>query len=115
MKRGYTLLETVIYVSMLATIAVLVLGSILTVYRAYGKTKIERKIATNGEVAMERMVREIRSATSTKATSVFKTHPGTLALSTGETFSLSGGILHWLMIQRGYRYRNEPLHIALRD
>ena len=93
MKRGYTLLETVIYVSMLATIAVLVLGSILTVYRAYGKTKIERKIATNGEVAMERMVREIRSATSTKATSVFKTHPGALALSTGETFFLSGGIV----------------------
>ena len=97
-KSGYTLLETVVYVSILAVIAVLALGSIVTMYRAYGKTKIERKIATSGEVAIERIVREIRSATSTKINSVFKTHPGTLALSTGETINLSNGILN---IQEG--------------
>lgn len=93
MKKGYTLLETVVYVSILAVIAVLTLESIVTMYRAYGKTKIERQIATSGEVAIERMVREIRSATSTKTNSVFKTHPGTLALSTGETFTFDNGIL----------------------
>lgn len=92
-KNGYTLLETVVYVSILAVIAVLALESIVTMYRAYGKTKVERKIATNGEVAIERMVREIRSATSTKTNSVFKTHPGTLALSTDETFTFNNGIL----------------------
>ena len=98
MRRGYTLLETVVYVSILAVIATLALGSIVTMYRAYGKTKVERKIVTNGEVAVERIVREIRAATSTKASSVFKTHPGTLALSTGETFSFSSGIVQ---IQEG--------------
>lgn len=90
---GYTMLETVVYVSILGVIVMIALGSILTMYRAFGKTKIERKIATNGEVALERIVREIRAATSTKATSVFQTHPGVLALSTGKTFTLSGGIV----------------------
>lgn len=91
-KNGYTILETVVYVSILAIIVMTALGSILTMYRAFGKTKIERKVTTNGEVALERIVREIRAATSTKATSVFQTHPGALALSTGETFTISNGI-----------------------
>ena len=65
--RGYTLLETVVYVSILAVIVVLSLGSILSVYQAYGKIKVERKLAQNADVALERMVREIRAATTTDA------------------------------------------------
>ena len=93
MKRGYTLLETVVYIGILAVIVVLALGAILSIYQAYGKARIERQIATNGDVAMERIIREVRAATSTKASSVFGSHPGVLALSTDETFSLSGGLL----------------------
>lgn len=91
--KGYTLLEIVIYVGILAVIAVMALGSILSVYKAFGKTKVERKLALNGDVAMERMLRDIRSATSTDiAASVFKTHPGILKIG-GTQFSLSGQVL----------------------
>ena len=64
--RGYTLLETVIYVGILAVIAVLALGSILSVYKAFGKTKIERKLALNGDIAVERMVRSVREFRNNK-------------------------------------------------
>ncbi|MDP3934714.1 MAG: type II secretion system protein [Candidatus Giovannonibacteria bacterium] len=91
--RGYTLLETVIYVSILAVIAVLALGSILSVYKAFGKTKVERRLALNGDVAMERMLRDIRSATSTDiAVSAFKTNPGILKIGWTK-FSLLGSVL----------------------
>ena len=91
--RGYTLLETVIYVSILAVIAVLALGSILSVYKAFGKTKVERKLALNGDVAMERMLRDTRSAASTDAVvSIFGSSPGVLKIG-GTQFSLSGSVL----------------------
>jgi type II secretory pathway pseudopilin PulG len=96
--RGYTLLEIVVYIAILAIIVVLSLGSILSTYNAFGRIKIERKLVTNGEVAMERLVREIRAATSTKPSSVFSVHPGNLVLNTGESFALSDGILQ---IQEG--------------
>jgi len=86
-------LETVIYVGILAVIAVLALGSILSVYKAFGKTKIERKLALNGDIAVERMVRSVRSATSTDTSvSVFGIHPGILKIG-GTKFSLLGSVL----------------------
>src|SRR3989344_8102781 len=92
--RGYTLLETVIYVSILAVIAVLALGSILSVYQAYGKVKVERKLTGNADVALERMVREIRAATTTDAgVSVFGSNPGTLKIGNVK-FSLSADTLN---------------------
>ena len=79
--RGYTLLETVIYVSILAVIAVLALGSILSIYQAYGKIKVER------------MVREIRAATTTDiGVSVFGSSPGILKIGNVK-FSLSASTL----------------------
>ena len=91
--KGYTLLETVVYVGILAVIAVLALGSILSVYRAFGKTKVERRLALNGDVAIERMVRGIRGATSTDvAASVFGANPGILKIG-GTKFSLLGSVL----------------------
>ncbi|KKS96740.1 MAG: hypothetical protein UV75_C0002G0139 [Candidatus Giovannonibacteria bacterium GW2011_GWA1_43_15] len=86
-------METVIYVGILAVIAVLALGSILSVYKAFGKTKIERKLALNGDIAVERMVRSVRSATSTDTSvSVFGIHPGILKIG-GTKFSLLGSVL----------------------
>jgi len=91
--RGYTLLETVIYVSILAVIAVLALGSILSIYQAYGKIKVERKLAGNADVALERMVREIRAATTTDiGVSVFGSSPGILKIGNVK-FSLSASTL----------------------
>ena len=91
--RGYTLLETVVYVSILAVIILLSFSSILSIYQAYGKVKVERKLTGNADVALERMVREIRAATTTDAgVSVFGSSPGTLKIGNVK-FSLSANTL----------------------
>ncbi len=75
-------MEVVIYVSSLALIAVLVIGSILSVYKAFLKTKVERRVAADGDIAMETMVRSIRSSTSVDAAaSTFGVSPGVLKLN----------------------------------
>lgn len=94
--RGYTLLEIVVYVGVLAIVAVLVVGSTLSIYRAFAKTRVERKLALNGDVALETIIRDIRAATSSNPiVSVFGASPGVLQINTGnslEKFSLSGTI-----------------------
>ncbi|OGF75687.1 hypothetical protein A2926_04495 [Candidatus Giovannonibacteria bacterium RIFCSPLOWO2_01_FULL_44_40] len=101
-NSGYSLLEIVIYVGILAIIAVLVVGSTLSIYRAFAKTRVERKLIANGDVALETMIRGIRSATSSNAAvSVFGSSPGVLQINaenSTEKFSLSGTILQ---IKRG--------------
>ena len=83
MKRsGFSLLQVLIYVSLLAMISLLVIGSILSVYRALLKTKIEKKIITNGDIAIETMARSIRDASSVDvAGSTFGANPGVLKLN----------------------------------
>ncbi|KKT29538.1 hypothetical protein A3G55_01390 [Candidatus Giovannonibacteria bacterium RIFCSPLOWO2_12_FULL_44_25] len=100
--RGYTLLEIVVYVSILAVVAVLVVGSILSIYQAFAKTRVERRLALNGDVALETIIRDVRAAESFDAgISVFGTNPGVLQINIGgstEKFSLSDVVLQ---IQKG--------------
>lgn len=100
--RGYTLLEIVIYAAILAVIAILVVGSVLSIYQAFAKTRVERKLVLNGDIALETMIRGIRSATSSDtAVSVFGSSPGILQINADnstEKFSLSGTTLQ---IKRG--------------
>ena len=92
-NRGFSFIEAVIYVSLLAAMAVLVVGSILSIYRIFIKTKVERSLNINADVALESMIREIRLATSTTISgSAFGSHPGSLRLN-AKKFSLSGTIL----------------------
>lgn len=97
--RGYTLLETVIYVAILAIISILTVGSILAIYQSFGRERVERHLVLNGDTAIERILREIRRATSTDAVaSTFGSHPGALKTRGGIKFSLSGNTLQ---IQEG--------------
>lgn len=91
-RPGYAILETVVYVGILAVIAVLALGAILSVYQSFAKTQIERKLALSGDVAMETMLKELRSATTTSPASVFGANPGVLQLGP-KRFSVAGGAL----------------------
>ena len=88
MKGGYTLLETVVYIAILALIAVMALGSIFSIYRALSQTLVERKLTLNGDIALETMIREIRAASSVDPSSVLGTNPGTLKIGS-KTFSPS--------------------------
>ncbi|QQG42782.1 MAG: type II secretion system protein [Candidatus Giovannonibacteria bacterium] len=92
MPRGYTILETVVYIGILAVIAVLALGAILSVYQSFAKTQIERKLALSGDVALETMVKELRAATTTSPAGVFGASPGALQLGP-KRFFISGSTL----------------------
>jgi type II secretory pathway pseudopilin PulG len=89
-RHGYSLIETVVYIGLIAVMLVVSVSSIISVYRTFGILRIERQISLNGDAAMETMIRDIRLATSTVAVaSVFGQSPGVLRIGT-TTYSLIG-------------------------
>ena len=92
-KRGYTILELLIYTALLALLLAVSSASAISLYRFFGVTRIERQIALEGDTAMEVIIRDIRNATSTNvASSVFGLHPGALVVGDVRLF-LSGATL----------------------
>lgn len=82
-KKGLTLIEVVIYVAILAVLSVLVINTILLMFSAFTKARVVREISSDGEVALERIVREVRLATSINSgLSTFGTDSSHLALNT---------------------------------
>jgi type II secretory pathway pseudopilin PulG len=81
--NGYTLLELVVYVGVLS-IAVLAIFMILfSITRAFTEARIYNEVEISGTTAMERMVREIRTASSVdEGNSVLDANPGQLQLNT---------------------------------
>ncbi len=98
-QRGFSLLEMLIYISILAVISAVVVGSLIPLARSYRQVVMALAINNSGSAALERMVREVRQATDVGAGSVLNSSPGTLVLSsldsTGNpitiTFDVSGG------------------------
>ena len=83
MNRGFSILETVIYIAILAVILVVVINTTLLVSNAFGKARVNRNVATQGSAAFERLLREIRLADDVlEAESIFGVSPGRLKLST---------------------------------
>ncbi len=90
MKKGYSLLEVVVYLALFALVGVAAVEATFSVYKAYGRTRVERKLNLNGDIAMETLIRSIRDATSTDmSVSMFGASPGTLSVG-GKTFSVNG-------------------------
>ena len=97
---GYTLIELVVYLAIFIGISVLVVHSLVTIMKTYASAAAYRQLQSNGQVIMERIIRETRNANSiTAGSSVFNTNPGTLVVATTDsgganhtiTFSVSGG------------------------
>jgi type II secretory pathway component PulJ len=81
MNSGYTLMELVVYLAIFIAISVVLVTSLTTVMRTYARAATYRTLQGNGELVMERIVREVRGATSiTTGASTFGSHPGTLTL-----------------------------------
>lgn len=80
---GLTILEAVVYISILAIVSVAIVSVLLDLGTAYNRSRSKRLANTNGAAAMERMIREIRLANDIDfVTSVLNAHPGALALDT---------------------------------
>ena len=86
-KNGYSLVEAIIYVSILSVFFILIINSLLSFSRPYRQIVALRLIERSGLDSMERITREIRNAAYVDvSTSIFGTSPGTLTL-----VSTSGG------------------------
>lgn len=63
-QKGYTLIEIVIYVAILAALSALVINTIIIMFSAFAKARLSQRIAIDGETALERLTRETRLASS---------------------------------------------------
>lgn len=104
-RRGFTLIEIVVYVAVLGLITVVAVNTILAVNRALVEVRTTNALNATVAVALERMTRSIREAKAVQsAASVLDAHPGVLVLTSPdvpavtEQFSVSGGAISY---QRG--------------
>ena len=85
MKRGYTLLEAIIYISILAALAVTFVNLLFTMVRAYTDFQLERSLISSATLGLERLARETRQAKSVDLASTLGSHPGRLLLNTTDS------------------------------
>lgn len=98
-SRGFTLVETILYIFVLTIIVSITTLSVTTSFKFFEEIKSNRNIIDSSVVAMERISREIKQADSVDSvSSVFGTSPGSLYISTTESgttytrsFAVSGG------------------------
>jgi type II secretory pathway pseudopilin PulG len=62
--RGYTLLETVVYVAIFIVVLVAVFDMLITLSKSFARVRANNEVRVSGMNAMERMAREIRTAAS---------------------------------------------------
>ncbi|MFY9462543.1 MAG: prepilin-type N-terminal cleavage/methylation domain-containing protein, partial [Candidatus Sungiibacteriota bacterium] len=101
--NGYTLIELVIYVGIVAVVALVVTNSILIFNRTLTSFRLERRLATSSETAMRRIVREAHLASDIYASSSLGVSLGVLSLASQESeedaavkdvmIYVSGGVL----------------------
>lgn len=93
--HGFSLIEMLVYLAVLVLVATIVVATILSLDTVLLRNRTERTLAHAANVTLERMINDIRVASSVVgAQSTFGSSPGTLTVSTGATttqFSVSGG------------------------
>lgn len=61
---GVSIIETIIYVSILAVVSVLVVNMLIAMFTTFTHARIKKRLVSEGGGALERIVREIRLASS---------------------------------------------------
>lgn len=82
MKKGFSLIELMVYIAVISVVGGIFTGLVLSVSRSYAKIAVLRNMDIAAITSMERMTRTIRSSTSVDmAGSVLGSTPGTLSLN----------------------------------
>lgn len=82
-RRGFTLIEMVVYVAILGIIAVLAINSTLAMTSAFTSLRVSRDLNSSATVLFERLTRDIRGAYGIDISqSTFNSSPGRLTLNT---------------------------------
>jgi type II secretory pathway pseudopilin PulG len=78
-KNGYTVVELIVYIAIFAVLSVGVINSLVIITKTYVQTSNYRHLLSDGELALERITREIRESTSiNNGASSFNISPGIL-------------------------------------
>ena len=95
-------MEFIMYIAIFSLLSMGIVSSLVVSMKLYTVAQANHTLQSNGELALERMIREIRSLDAiTVGSSTFGSHPGILALSGEDTsgnprtvsFSVSNGSL----------------------
>lgn len=88
-QRGVSIIELIIYASLLAVLTIGAVDLIISAYAVVAKARLQQTINTEGELSMQRLLREIRNAYDLDASnSVFDATPGALRV---RTYAATGG------------------------
>ncbi len=107
LKKGFSLFEVLIYISILSIVLLIVINTTLMMVKAYSGMKVSQNINNSAVGVMERLSREIRWANNiNEGNSVFGSDGGVLELSSVDdldnpittVFSIASGNLE---IQQG--------------
>lgn len=81
-NSGYSLVEMIIYVALLSLISFIVINTMLSFSQSYRTLQALRMVEHSGVDSMERMIRDIRAATSVDlGNSTLGSSPGVLTLN----------------------------------
>lgn len=81
-NRGVSLIETVLYITLLLLIMSVIVQTFISMGGVYKNIKLTRELESSGAIVMESMLREIRNAKSVVVgNSVLGTSPGILEIS----------------------------------
>ena len=103
-KKGFSLPEMIVYISLLFLILAVLVNSLVLLLKANRTNQSAWSIETSATLAMERMTRDIRTATSVDAgNSVLNSNPGQITINTNdvngnpvvEKFYIKNGVI-WL-------------------
>lgn len=82
-KQGFSLIETIVYISILGILFVVMFNTAIVVTNAFGKSRVIRAIDIQGGAILERILREVRLADSVDVGgSILGVNPGKLKLNT---------------------------------
>ena len=85
-QKGMTVVETVVYIAIIAFLFFMVAETLTTIARTYRATAVTRSLSSSGLNALDRMSRDIRNASSVdQVQSVLDINPGKLVLLNGAT------------------------------
>src|SRR3989344_1463298 len=95
--KGYTLVEAIIYLAILAILTVTFISLLFTMVQAYTEFRLARDLVSSAALGLERLVRETRQAASVDlGLSVFGTPPGRLVLNTTDETGLPATVEFYL-------------------
>ncbi len=91
---GYSLIEIVIYVSLIGAMVVMSTAALISVYRTLSILRVEQNVLTTGDTVLGVMLQDIRAASGVNlTTSIFSANPGKLQVG-AIVYTVTNGVLN---------------------